>query len=190
MINNKGKIMNTEVKISEKVLISLHQIIRAIDLHSRYLAKQYGLTGPQLLILKEIARLDKAPVGDIAKRISLSQATVTSILDRLEKLQYVHRNRSDSDKRKVLVKITESGMAKLETNPSLLKEYFLNEFNKLQDWEQNLILSSIQRVAAMMNAEKLEVKPVLTSGSIAATAKEVIDFLGDENQTDTNKKLR
>ena len=176
--------MDSDFSLSDKVLSSIRQIIRAIDLHSRYLAKNYGLTGPQLLILKELSLLKDTSVGEIAKRISLSQATVTSILDRLEKLKYIKRKRSDKDKRKVIVRITELGSDKLKRNPSLLQEYFVCEFEKLKDWEQTLILSSIQRIAAMMKARELEAKPFLVSGPISATAKDVIEFLGDESQTD------
>lgn len=78
--------MNSDISISDNVLSSIRQITQAIDLHSRYLAKNYGLTGPQLLILKEVARQQDISVGRIAKRVSLSQATVTSMLDRLEKM--------------------------------------------------------------------------------------------------------
>ena len=76
--------MDYKIDISEEVLITLRKIIRAIDIHSRYLVKQYGLTGPQLLVLKEILRLKETHISVIAERISLSQPTVTDILDRLE----------------------------------------------------------------------------------------------------------
>ena len=180
--------MNSDISISDNVLSSIRQITQAIDLHSRYLAKNHGLTGPQLLILKEVARQQDTSVGRIAKRVSLSQATVTSILDRLEKIDYVKRKRSDSDKRKVIVELTESGSKKLKNNPSLLQEHFVKEFNKLMDWEQTLILSSIQRVAAMMRAKNIEAKPLLVSGPISATADDVIEFLHDDAHTGVNSK--
>ncbi len=165
---------------SEQVLSALRQIISAIDQYSKYLAKNYGLTGPQLIVLREISRLGECAIGDLAKSISLSQATVTSILDRLEKLRYVLRNRSDRDKRRVIVRLTIEGCEKLKSNPSLFQETFVEEFNKLQDWEQTLILSSIQRIAAMMKAKEIESKPVLISGSFSATADEVIEFLNED----------
>jgi DNA-binding MarR family transcriptional regulator len=167
--------------------------MQAIDLHSRYLAKNYGLTGPQLLILKTVSRKNDTSVGCIAKSVSLSQATVTSILDRLEKMEYIKRKRSDSDRRKVIIGLTESGLKKLVNNPSLLQEHFEKEFNKLQDWEQTLILSSMQRIASMMRSKDLDAKPVqplLMSGPISATADDVIEFLHDDSQTGINNKKK
>ena len=93
--------MDYKIDISEEVLITLRKIIRAIDLHSRYLVKQYGLTGPQLLVLKELSRLNMTHISIIAKRISLSQPTVTDILDRLETKSYIKRKRCENDKRRV-----------------------------------------------------------------------------------------
>jgi DNA-binding MarR family transcriptional regulator len=173
------------MEVCENVLIAIRQIIRAIDIHSRYLTKKYGLTGTQLLILKEIISMKEAHVGEVARRINLSQATVTSVLDRLEKLKYVKRTRSDSDKRKVMVRITKLGRSKLEKNPSLLQEYFIDRFRQLKEWEQNLILSTLQRVASMMNAERLEVIPVLTNEPVSVNTRDMADI--SEVKDESNK---
>ncbi|WP_293137442.1 helix-turn-helix domain-containing protein, partial [Moritella sp.] len=83
----------------EELLVSLRQVIRAIDIHSRQLHKQSGLTGPQLMVMQNIAALDAPLAKDIAKEIALSAATVTTIIDRLESRALVIRTRSKTDKR-------------------------------------------------------------------------------------------
>ena len=45
---------------------------------------------------------------------------------------------------------------------------FVEEFGKLQDWEQTLILSSLQRIATMMEAKEIEAAPILASGALTA----------------------
>ncbi|MCP3700584.1 MAG: MarR family transcriptional regulator, partial [Aliivibrio sp.] len=42
-----------------------------------------------------------------------------------------------------------------------------NKFHKLEPWEQSLLLSSMQRVSSMMNAEDIDAAPVLQLESIA-----------------------
>ena len=143
---------------SEKVLITLRQIIRAIDIQSKYLYKCYGLSGPQLIILRELSGVPEISIGHLAKEISLSQATVTDILDRLQDKEFISRKRSNYDKRRVFIKITEKGKIAIGKKLSLLNEDFTQKFNQLEDWEQTLILSSIQRIASMMEAEKLAKK--------------------------------
>ncbi|MCG8125423.1 MAG: MarR family transcriptional regulator, partial [Candidatus Thiodiazotropha taylori] len=63
--------------ITEDILIALRRVIRAIDQHSRNLVQSHGLTGPQALLLTEIVRSGKITGSELAKRVSLSQATVT-----------------------------------------------------------------------------------------------------------------
>ena len=148
----------------EEVLVALRRVIRATDLQSRQLIKTTGLTTPQLLLLKAIQGREQATIGELARDISLSQATVTSILDRLEKKEYVYRRRSEHDKRKVHAHLTGKGSEVLKNAPTPLQESFILQFQHLQDWEQNMIIAALQRVAQMMDAHKIDAAPVLDVG--------------------------
>lgn len=150
----------------EEVLIALRQIIRATDLYSRKLSKVAGLTAPQLLILQAIAAHGEMTMGDIANEVSVSQATVTTILDRLEKRSLIERKRGERDKRRVYASLTHAGRDIMERAPTPLQDEFMARFARLEDWEQSLILSSLQRVAAMMNAGDIDASPVLDLGAI------------------------
>lgn len=154
-----------------QVLTALRRITRAIDLHSRFLAQQYGLTGPQLVILQELSTQGEISVGGLAKAISLSQATVTGIVDRLEKRGLVERRRHEIDKRRVLVRTTGGCTQLLRQAPPLLQQAFLDQFDRLAEWEQLLIVSSLSRVVSMMEAGDIDASPILTSGAIDASAE-------------------
>jgi DNA-binding MarR family transcriptional regulator len=159
------------------VMVALRRIIRAIDLHSRHLVAKYGLTGPQLALLRELSTHEGVSVGQLTRALHLSQATVTGILDRLAKRDIVRRQRSDQDRRRVEVWLTETGKQLLTDAPPLLQEQFTDEFGKLEDWEQSQILSSLQRVVSMMEAKDIDATPILATGPIAATVQETEDFL-------------
>lgn len=148
----------------EQVLTSLRRVIRATDLHSKRLAKTSGLTAPQILLLQAIRKLEGSTIGQIANEVSLSQATVTNILDRLEKRGLVRRERSTVDKRKVHVQLTERGVQDIMNAPTPLQEHFSRQFNDLQEWEQTMIIAALQRVAHMMDAEHIDASPVLDIG--------------------------
>lgn len=153
--------------ISYEVLSAIRRIIRAIEIHSRKLEQKYGLTGPQLHVLSEINSDRETSVSDIAIRMSLSSATVTDIINRLEKRELVSRTKSATDKRRVDVKLTKNGRKLLDSAPPLLQESFVDEFHKLKDWEQSLILSSLQRIVALMRVEDIDAASVLATGPIA-----------------------
>ena len=120
----------------DAVLIALRKVIRATDLHSKYLAKNTGLTTAQLLILQSIQNMGEVSIGEISKKISLSQATVTSILDRLVDKGLVYRQRSTEDKRKVHAFLTEDALVLIKDAPAPLQEQFTKQFEALNDWRK------------------------------------------------------
>ena len=150
----------------ESVLVALRRVIRATDLHSKHLSKVAGLTAPQLLILQTLRDKGDLPAGEIAHDISLSQATITTILDRLESRGLITRERSDHDKRKVIASITGAGRVILANAPMPLQASFVRQFSNLREWEQTAIISSLQRVAAMMDAENIDASPGLDIGAL------------------------
>lgn len=148
----------------EELLIALRKIIRAIDLRSKQLSKNIGLTGPQLLVTRYVGQQPGVMVRQIAETVNLSAATITNILDRLENRDLVKRIRSTEDKRKVGVYLTEQGQAILSTAPMPFQEHFTNRFSELAEWEQSQMVATLQRLAYMMDAEDIPASPVLEVG--------------------------
>lgn len=148
---------------------AIRRIMRAVDLHSRPLAEGHGLTGPQLATLQAMARLGECSTGALARAVHLSGPTVTGILDRLTRMGLVDRFRSGQDRRSVTVRLTPAGEVILETAPLLLQDRFRQELVRLEQWEQTTILATLQRIAAMMDAESLDASPLLVHGPLDAT---------------------
>ena len=154
------------MKDYDEILVALRRITRAIDLHSKSLQKKTGLTTSQLLVMEIINKLGSPSPSTIAREMVLSQATVTSLLDRLTKNQLVVRVKSDQDKRSVAVDLTERGKALVSHAPELLQAGFLNEYRKLPDWQRNSLIASLQQIAYLMDAEQLDASPILDTGEL------------------------
>ncbi|MBN2801001.1 MAG: MarR family transcriptional regulator [Deltaproteobacteria bacterium] len=149
----------------DEVLIALRRITRAIDLHSRRLIALHGLTVPQVLVLKQLAEVGPLPVGTLSRLVRLSSATVSAMLRRLTSRDLVAQVRSEEDRRVVLVEITEAGRDAIASAPSLLQEDFIEAFSALSSWEQHGLISGLQRIASMMDADNLDAAPFLTPGA-------------------------
>jgi DNA-binding MarR family transcriptional regulator len=157
----------------EELLVALRKVIRAIDIRSKELSRDVGLTGPQLIVLQQVGKNPGVMVKEIARSITLSPATVTSILDRMESRGHVNRVRSTQDKRKVGVFLTDVGQSLLDKAPLPLQEHFLNRFNAIEEWEQSQMVATMQRIATMMDAQKIDAAPVLEVGSLVNNATEI-----------------
>lgn len=150
-------------RLEDDVLRSLRRIIRATDIHSRQLGKHTGLTTPQLVVLRAIEEAGTPTVSEIARAVSLSQATVTNILNRLEGQELLKRERSETDRRRVMVALTKAGTKLLVSAPEPLQERFSVQFQTLQSWEQYQLVASLERIAEMMDAEELDAAPLLAT---------------------------
>ncbi|MBU2965032.1 MarR family winged helix-turn-helix transcriptional regulator [Amphritea sp. 2_MG-2023] len=153
----------------QDVLIELRKIIRATDLQSKRVVKACGLTIPQVMVLRAIKDLGDVTVKRISDDVSLSQATVSTIMNRLEERQLVERVRSNTDRRIVNARLTTTGDEIFQTVPTLLHESFITRFENLGNAEQLHILAALQQVSGMMDAETLDAAPLL---DIAAPSRD------------------
>jgi DNA-binding MarR family transcriptional regulator len=146
----------------DEVLIALRRILRANSMHSRQLGRTVGLSAPQLMVMRTVKEEGRPTASELARAVSLSQATITTILVRLEEAGYLLRERSDEDRRRVHVVLTEAGRAVLAAAPKPLQEAFSRRFEALPEWEQHQLVAALQRIAMMMDAENIDAAPLLS----------------------------
>ncbi len=169
--------MDDNINYEEDILLSVRIIMRAIDMHSSYLARQHGLTSPQLICLKKLSVEKGITPGGLAKEVHLSHATVTGIINRLEKKGWLQRTRSSADGRSYLIHLTDSGQSTIRSAPSMLQDKFMHELSKLAEWEKTMILSSLQRITSILNVESIDAAPVMTTGPVEAPVETITELL-------------
>ncbi|WDA36971.1 MarR family transcriptional regulator [Sphingobium sp. YC-XJ3] len=153
-------------EIASLTLRALRRVLRATEIGSRQLATTTGLTPSQLLVLREIDAQKKATPSGIAQALQFSQATITTIVDRLEALGFVQRQRGEKDKRRFMLTALPAGRAAIADAPDSLQMTFTERFIELPSWEQAMILSAVEKLATLMGAQEIDAAPLLDSGLI------------------------
>lgn len=154
---------------ADAALIALRRILRATEQYERDLAQAVGLTPAKLRVLQILSAHDdrRASPTQLAARMGVSQATVTALVDQLDKLGLTERQRSSTDRRQLHVLLTDAGLTALREAPDALQQHFVTGFHALHDWEQAMLVASLERVAAMLNAQGIDASPLLTLGDIS-----------------------
>lgn len=147
-------------------LIALRRILRATDMHARDLARDAGLTAVQLRVLQIVAEKGASTPTEVSQRMGVTQATISALIKKLEGRGLLTRRQSQSDKRQARLEITADGRARLEIAPDALQQRYVQQFEALPEWEQAMIVSVLERVAAMMDADRIDASPVLALGEI------------------------
>ena len=136
--------------IIEELNTDLRAIIQAVEIYSHATFRHTGITGPQLVVLSILGRQEKANAVDLARQVHLSMATLSGVIARLEQRGLIERARSDQDRRKADIRLTETGKDFLETSPPLLDPAFIESFVHLPAWEQQMILSTLKRLVSLL----------------------------------------
>lgn len=158
----KGKAMDR----IDSSLVALRRILRATELFGRELAQSAGLTPVQFRVLQLVSEKGHATATEIAQRMHVSQATVTSLVDKLVAKGVVMREKSQTDRRQINICITEAGHETIADAPDALQQRYVRKFQALDDWEQAMIVATLERVATMLDAEALDASPVLDARDI------------------------
>ena len=151
---------------TDKSLIALRRILRATELFGRELAKDSGLTPVQFRVLQVVAETGATTPKDVSKRMGVSQPTITSLIDKLVAQGMVLRQKSQTDGRQTDILITKRGQETIEKAPDPLQQRYVRKFEALEDWEQAQLLSSLERVAALLDARDIDASPVLDVGDL------------------------
>jgi DNA-binding MarR family transcriptional regulator len=153
---------------TDATLIALRRILRATEDYSRSLAQASGLTPVQMRVLVLIARSVPGQMtpGVLAGQMRVAQATVSALIDRLQAKGLVQRARSENDRRHTILSLTPAGHALADRAPDPLQDQFVSRFESLQDWEQAMLVASLERIAHMLNAAEIDAAPVLDAGDL------------------------
>jgi DNA-binding MarR family transcriptional regulator len=123
-------------KLSEFLCFAIYSANLAYGRAYKPLLDGLGLTYPQYIAIVALSEEDNQTVSSLGERMFLESNTLTPLLNKLEAMGYVRRQRSAADERQVVVSLTEAGRRLREkaTTSNLVKASGLNpeDFRKLQ----------------------------------------------------------
>lgn len=112
------------------------------------LLKNHGLTQTQYNALRILrgAGVEGLPCNEIGSRMVKRVPDVTRLLDRLEKLGYVKRNRQENNRRVVIAKITDRGHDLIDGLDIPTKDYISSVFKDLDNHETEQLINLLDKL--------------------------------------------
>ncbi len=152
---------------ADDILRAIRRIVQGITIHSKQLYRKTGLTVPQLLCLRAIAaaRGHSITAAEVSRAIGIGPATLTGILDRLERSDLIRRERLTQDRRKVSLTLTPKGEERLAARS--LQDRFMHRLTEIDESSRQEILGSLVQVVEMIDASSIDAAPVLAPGDLA-----------------------
>jgi DNA-binding MarR family transcriptional regulator len=146
------------------ILIKIRKIVRSINLESKKIQKEYGVSIPQILCLNFLQDSPsyQATQGEIKKFLNLNSSTVSGIINRLELKGYLARLPKSGDKRVVNIALTSSGSKLLSKIPSLLHEQLSKKLKKLEDKRLIRVEESLDTLIQLLDIQNVDASPMIT----------------------------
>jgi DNA-binding MarR family transcriptional regulator len=137
-----------DVRHALSELLGAERRLRGRD---RCVARDGEPTITQVRVLLRLAEHGEATAGQLARAADLTPASVTAMLDHLERDGVVQRRRSDADRRVVLVALTEQGRALVAAKSERWAAHWQDTLRDLSDEELRAAAAVMRRVAAMLD---------------------------------------
>jgi DNA-binding MarR family transcriptional regulator len=148
------------------VIIKVRRIVRSINLESKKVQKEYGVSIPQLLCLEYLKEAPnyQATQRMIRDHMRLNSSTMTGIINRLEKKGFVARLPKSGDKRVTNIALTSNGERILKNTPDLMQKRLDVKLRNLSDEELGNINNALDILITMLEIENIDASPLLTGG--------------------------
>ncbi len=145
-------------------MISIRKIVRAINLESKRIEKDYGLSIPQLLTLKFLEENVeyKSTMKELKEHLSLNASTVSGIVARLETKGLIARLPNPNDKRSTPIILTSNGNKLIKQTDESLHERVMRKSNSLTDYEYQQILVSFQTIIKIFDIDDVDASPIIS----------------------------
>jgi len=156
--------------IYRDILIKLRKIIRSINIESKKVEKQMGISIPQLLTLQYLDEQDdyKDTSKNIKSHLNLNASTVSGIISRLESKGLVARLPNPVDKRGSYITLTAKASELLTKAPTTLQEKLTLRLKDLGEDQIIALNENIDLLIRIMDAVDIDAAPMITDSELKA----------------------
>lgn len=115
--------------------------------------RSLGLTGPQVTALKLLEGIGQLSLTDLSERMSAKNSTITGIVDRMVQSGLVERQRSEGDRRVVLIALTPKGTQLAQRIPVTAMEIFGGALRSLSAKDRVALTDIFKRLSEYVRRE-------------------------------------
>ncbi len=125
------------------LLVTLFQDIMDIEQKALITGEFTDITINDMHVIEAIGKGEPSPSSAVAKRLSVTMGTLTKAVDRLVRNHYVLRERSEEDKRLVLLSLLEKGERAYAHHENFHKEMVRAAVAELDEKEVKILANSL-----------------------------------------------
>ncbi len=136
------------------ILSAYLKVTQHLSQQFRHHFGQLNLTFPQALVLTVLGEEGPMPISELAERTGSANSTISGIVDRLEKLGLLKRERSNKDRRVIYVSSTAEYTAMRKKATTSVNGYFAGLIEKIDPTDRQEILIALGKLDSVLREEE------------------------------------
>jgi DNA-binding MarR family transcriptional regulator len=141
--------------LESEIFSCLRRIINAVEIYSSKMKDKTGLNVSQLSCLLVLEKTGPLSLSKLSQHVFLSPSMITSIVDQLEKKELVLRTRKSSDRRVILIELTDKGKEVAQTAPPSFQEQLTTNLSHLKEEEKKTLFDNLNKLLSIIVSEVL-----------------------------------
>lgn len=142
--------------IIKEIAVLVRRLVKVISYDSQKVSRQFGLTGPQSVVLRNLLDNGAMSSADLSRIAYVTPSNITGIIDRLENKGLVERIRLKDDRRVTMITLTQSGRELSKTLPDPIEDRFISRIDNMDTEHIKVLGEAINQLLDM--AEKKDCK--------------------------------
>ncbi len=136
-----------------EIVNSIRQLQGVSHRQTQEFVRKYKITGQELGALRIVTLFPRICLGELSERMFLHISTVSGIADRLEKREYLTRERSDEDRRVVHLAVTAAGKLVIKRTPLAGMGLLIHTIDQLPAEQLGEILRGLRLLLNVMGID-------------------------------------
>lgn len=137
--------MEGSIKIVNELLVELFNDILNIEKESLKKGHFSDLSITEMHVLEAIGLEDRT-MTEVASQIGITVGTLTTSINRLVKKEYVLRERSETDRRYVEIRLSKKGKLAYRVHEAFHEKMVRTMTDNLSDQDNEVLIASMQRL--------------------------------------------
>lgn len=134
-----------QMRLANQLCFSAYNVSRLFAQFYEKKLKQFGITYSQYLVLLTLWEENPQTLNSIGRHLDLSSNTLTPLLKRLEQSGWVKRERQQSDKRQLIITLTDNGQQQQEAVFEAISSCLPQEFDTTEYDETKYVFEELEK---------------------------------------------
>lgn len=140
-----GDVKQEQMRLANQLCFSAYNVSRLFAQFYEKKLKQFGITYSQYLVLLTLWEENPQTLNSIGRHLDLSSNTLTPLLKRLEQSGWVKRERQQSDKRQLIITLTDNGQQQQEAVFEAISSCLPQEFDTTEYDETKYVFEELEQ---------------------------------------------